>query len=137
MTHYDIRLLGSVFLIASIVLGALGQLFMRVGMNELHSLLDTDTFQILLQSASPKLIPVLLWTAAGITAYVSSLGCWMITLKKYELSFAYPMLSVSYLLVYAGAVYWPALNESMSTGKTAGILTIITGIVFVTHSTRK
>jgi len=126
-----------VALVASIVLGALGQLFMRVGMSTLHEVIAIQPLVSLVQSMSPALWPVIMWTFAGLTAYATSLLCWMVTLKRFDLSFAYPMLSISYLLVYLGAVFWPALHESVSLGKTIGILTIITGVIFITHSHRK
>lgn len=126
-----------VALVASIVLGAVGQLFMRAGMSSLHEIIAIQPLASLVYSFSPKLLPVILWTFGGLTAYAASLLCWMITLKRFDLSFAYPMLSLSYLLVYLGAVFWPALHESVSIGKTTGILTIIVGVFFITHSHRK
>ena len=126
-----------VALVASILLGALGQLFMRAGMNTLHDAIETQPLSALIQTLSPTLLPVIMWTLGGLTAYATSLLCWMITLKRFDLSFAYPMLSLSYLLVYLGAVFWPALHESVSLGKTIGILTIIVGVIFITHSHRR
>jgi len=123
-------------LVASIILGAMGQLFMRAGMDNLHNAISIQPFLSLIQSLSPVLLPVLAWTLAGLSAYATSLLCWMVALKRYDLSFAYPMLSLSYLVVYLGAVFWPALHESTSLSKTMGILTIIIGVIFVTHSNR-
>jgi len=125
-----------VALVASIILGAIGQLFMRAGMSSLHEAIAIQPLTSLAYSFSPKLIPVVLWTFGGLTAYATSLLCWMVTLKRFDLSFAYPMLSLSYLLVYLGAVLWPALHESVSLGKTVGILTIMVGVFFITHSHR-
>ena len=127
----------NVALVASIFLGALGQLFMRAGMNSLHDTITIQPLGSLIQTLSPLLLPVIMWTLGGLTAYAISLLCWMVALKRFDLSFAYPMLSLSYLLVYVGAVFWPALHETVSLGKTIGILTIIIGVIFITHSHRK
>ena len=59
---------------------------------------------------------------------------WMMALANYELSFAYPMLSTSYILVYLGAVLLPQRNETVSAAKTIGIILIVTGVIFVTRS---
>ena len=70
----------------------------------------------------------------GLAAYGISMLLWMMALAKYELSFAYPILSTSYILVYLGAVLLPQLNETVSTAKTIGIILIVIGVIFVTRS---
>jgi len=123
-------------LITSILLGAVGQLFMRAGMSSLHTVSQTEPFTQLLQSLSPSLVPVLLWTFAGLVAYATSLLFWMVALKRFDLSYAYPLLSLSYFLVYIGASNWPLLHETTSFGKTLGIVIIIVGVICVTRSHR-
>ena len=70
----------------------------------------------------------------GLAAYGISMLLWMMALANYELSFAYPMLSISYILVYLGAVLLPQLNETVSVAKTIGIILIVIGVIFVTRS---
>ena len=70
----------------------------------------------------------------GLAAYGMSMLLWMMALANFELSFAYPMLSTSYILVYLGAVVLPQLNETVSATKTIGIILIVIGVIFVTRS---
>lgn len=76
----------------------------------------------------------ILLIALGLAAYGVSMLIWMMALANYDLSFAYPMLSTSYILVYLGAVLLPQLNETVSVAKTSGIILIVIGVIFVTRS---
>ncbi len=43
------------------------------------------------------------------------------------------MLSLSYILVYLGAVYWPGLGESPSLAKFGGIIFIFAGVALIAY----
>lgn len=109
--------------------GAVGQLFMKAGMQNL-SLSSPAAFITGIQ-AYPS---ATLFVSAGICAYVLSMFCWVHSLKNMKLSTAYPILSLSYVLVYLGAVMWPVINESYSTQKTIGIALILFGVWFSTSN---
>ena len=116
---------GIILILASILLASGAQLLIKLGLNSLPTELDA----ILANPANALGLIIL-----GLVAYGISLLLWMMALANYELSFAYPMLSTSYILVYLGAVLLPQLNETVSPGKTIGILLIVAGVVFVTRS---
>ena len=116
---------GIILILASIVLGSSAQLLIKIGMNRLPGELDAII-------SSPGIAIVLIFM--GLAAYGVSLLLWMMALANYELSFAYPMLSTSYILVYLGAVLLPQLNETVSPEKTIGILLIVLGVIFVSRS---
>jgi undecaprenyl phosphate-alpha-L-ara4N flippase subunit ArnF len=122
------RLLGWSLLAASIVLSAVGQLCMKVGMLELHTsfALSGDASSIFTQ-------PVL-WTAGGLFAYALSTLSWLAVLVRYPLSFAYPLLSLSYVLVYIGATQWSRLLEAATPMRTSGTLLILIGVAVVSMS---
>jgi len=111
--------------IASIILVSCAQLMLKLGMNDLPPGVDG----IMSAPGSAILLIIL-----GLAAYGISMLFWMMALANYELSFAYPMLSTSYILVYLGAVLMPQLNETVSIAKTIGIVLIVIGVVFVTRS---
>jgi len=115
------RFKGILFIGASIVLSAIAQLFMKAGVLELHG-------------EWLGWVSSLVWVLAGLFSYGVSMIFWLAALARYELSVAYPMLSLSYVLVYIGAVIWPKLGESVSSMKTFGILLIMLGLVLVTRS---
>ncbi len=112
-------------IISSILLGSSAQLLLKLGMNALPSTLDFS-------AACP--CHAALWIGLGLGCYALSLMLWMQALSRYDLSFAYPLLSVSYILVYLGAVWLPSLHESVSWRKTLGILLIVAGVILVTRS---
>jgi len=116
---------GFVFILASILLVSAAQLMIKLGMNELPLNLN-------ISMAFPWASTT--WIMLGIAGYGLSMLMWMMALSIYQLSFAYPLLSTSYVIVYLGAVLLPQLNESVSIIKTIGILFIVAGVVFVTKS---
>jgi undecaprenyl phosphate-alpha-L-ara4N flippase subunit ArnF len=112
-------------ILASILLGSSAQLLIKLGINSLPAELST-----ILVDPGIALGLIML----GLAGYGISLLLWMMALANYELSFAYPMLSTSYILVYLGAVLLPQLHETVSPAKTIGILLIVVGVIFVNRS---
>jgi len=53
-------------------------------------------------------------------------------LSRVDISFAYPFLSVSYVLVLIASYFW--FGESINTARIAGIGLICLGTVFVARS---
>lgn len=135
MIHDTPQLRATLLLIASIVLSACGQIFMKLGMLGLHDIAYPNGPPYLNYIFS--IIPALTWIGIGIGSYGISLLAWLGVLARFELSFAYPMLSMSYVLVYMVAVTWPRLGETTSPLKTIGILLIIIGVILITHTRPK
>ncbi len=114
-------------IISSILLGSAAQLLLKLGMNALPATLEL--------SALPLDFAGLI--SIGLACYALAMLLWMLALSRYQLSFAYPLLSITYILVYLGAILLPALHESITVSKSAGILLIVAGVVFVTRSHQK
>ena len=116
----------------SVVLSACAQLFMKVSMIQLqlHNEVNfiSSFFYIIFENNA-----VFIWLFAGLACYALSMLSWMFALVKYELSFAYPFLGITYVLVYLGAVYWGQIGEQLSWQRTAGIVLILVGVVFVNN----
>ena len=70
----------------------------------------------------------------GLAAYGLSLIAWLAVLARYPLSYAYPLLGLSYVLVYAGATHWARLQETATPLRTAGTLLILLGAALVSRS---
>ena len=77
---------------------------------------------------------VLIWLFVGLSSYALSMLFWLFAIARLELSLAYPMLSLSYVLVYVVAVNWSLLNETVSWTRTFGILVVVVGIILIVHS---
>jgi len=120
--HYSAYL----FLTASIVLSAMAQLFLKVAMNSmvgefsLSSLLATDSIY---------------WLLSGLLCYGLSMMSWLVLLAKWPLSLAYPMLSLSYVLVYLGACSWPLLHENFTETRSLGLVIVVAGVILVNKKT--
>lgn len=124
------RSVGLAALTASIVLSAAGQLAMKVGMSALHGV-DLGARANADWSA---LGPALTWTAFGLASYVASMLAWLLVLARYPLSYAYPLLSVSYVLVYAVATWWSALGETATPLRALGTLLVAAGVALVSST---
>ena len=111
----------------AIIGGAIGQLFMKAGMQYI-SIASPTSFLTSMQAYPSATI----FVAAGILAYLCSMMIWVYCLKNTKLSVAYPLLSLSYVLVYIGAALWPTINEAMTLQKTVGIALILFGVWFST-----
>ena len=121
------RWIGTACLGASIVLSAIGQLGMKAGMQNLKVARAGGEIAWSLAS-SPPLRDALLFTTAGLVAYGLSLLAWLAVLVRYRLSYAYPLLALSYVLVYVGATQWPELAEAATPQRTIGTLLILAGV---------
>ena len=116
----------------SVILSACAQLFMKISMIQLqlheNINLDLSLWFIVIEDNA-----VLIWLIVGLACYALSMLSWMFALTKYELSFAYPYLGITYVLVYLGAVYWDQIGEQLTWLRTAGIVLILVGVVFVNY----
>lgn len=127
---------GLLFIGTSIVFSAGAQLLMKAGMLELN-IITNVTPAVSELTAIQELLPVTGWVLAGLALYALSMLTWLVALTKYDVSLAYPLLSLSYVLVYVAAVFWPRLHEAASLGKTSGILLILAGVLLVTRPARE
>jgi undecaprenyl phosphate-alpha-L-ara4N flippase subunit ArnF len=120
----------------SIVLSACAQLLMKAGMLELDGI-DLSQLRGDTPAMMMHLYPVVAWVLGGLVLYATSMLAWLAVLATCELSYAYPLLSLSYVLVYIAAVLWPRLHETVSVSKTIGILLVLAGVFLVTRTKNK
>lgn len=100
-------------LIGGILLGVVGQMLLKSG---------ADADSLLGQLFSPHSI-------IGLTFYVGAALCYMFALRKLPVSVAFPMVSMSYVLV-ALLAFW-LFDEPLGWGKVLGIALICCGVVLV------
>ncbi|WP_298770175.1 4-amino-4-deoxy-L-arabinose-phosphoundecaprenol flippase subunit ArnF [uncultured Shewanella sp.] len=75
----------------------------------------------------------LLFIFTGLMCYALSMACWIVALKQLPLSIAYPLLSLSYIIVYFAAISLPGLNETFNGIKLLGIICILVGLYLMTR----
>ncbi|MEC3767137.1 MULTISPECIES: EamA family transporter [Cupriavidus] len=116
------------FILTGVLLNAAAQLLLKAGVNAVGAItLDRGT---LLVTAVRVLTqwPVL----AGLTLYVVSVGVWIVGLSRVDVSIAYPMLSLGYV-VNALAAWW-LFGEIIGPLRVAGILLILAGVFLIARS---
>jgi multidrug transporter EmrE-like cation transporter len=72
------------------------------------------------------------WVWAGLGAYVLSVALWILVLSRLEVSYAYPIVSLGYVMA-AGAA-WALWREDVSVMRMVGIGVICAGVVLVARS---
>ena len=115
-------------ILSGVLLNAAAQLLLKAGTNAVgHFAFSTE-----------NLIPVGLKLAfephilGGIACYVVSLVLWIMALSRVEVSIAYPMLSIGYVI--NALVAWHFFGESVNAMRMAGIGVIIVGVFLVARS---
>ncbi len=116
------------FLLTGVLLNAGAQLLLKAGVKPLGALsVEAST---LLATGARVLTqwPIL----AGLACYVISVGVWLIALSRVEVSLAYPMLSLGYV-VNAVAAYW-LFGEALGPMRCAGIAIILVGVFVIART---
>ena len=67
------------------------------------------------------------WIVSGILAGFFALICWLAAMTKFELSYAYPFMSLAFVFVMVLSAL--LFHEPITAAKVLGILLIIAGIV--------
>ncbi len=121
MKYLPIILLG-------VLLNATAQLCLKEGMRRIGH------FEFVWANIVPigLQVAVNIFIIAGLLLYVVSVIVWLLVLSRVDVSFAYPLLSVGYI-VNAVAGYY-LFQENLSVTRVSGILIIIVGVYFVTRS---
>ena len=120
----DIKFSALTFILVSTILGAVGQIFIKRGLNHLGTL-DISS-GIVLMYLKIFLSPLVI---AGIGTYFLGVFFWLYGLSKVELSFAFPFVSLSYVFVFLLSMFF--LGESIPLMRWIGLLTICLGVVLV------
>ena len=119
--------MGYVFAALSIVLTTYAQLAMKWGMSHLPPV--QDLLATLLHW--PEHLGMLALVFSGLCGYVASMGCWMAALHSLPLNRAYPLLSISYALVYVTAGALPWFDEPYSMVRSLGVALIVAGVALI------
>jgi len=71
------------------------------------------------------------WIISGFAAAFLASIAWMATLTKFELSFAYPFMSLSFVIVFFLSIVF--FHEVITWQKIAGLVLIISGLIVMTR----
>lgn len=67
----------------------------------------------------------------GLLGYLLSMVCWYFALHRLPLSKAYALLSLSYILVWAAAIWLPGWHEPFYWQSLLGVAIIVAGVLTI------
>ena len=116
------------FIFTGVLLNASAQLLLKAGTNAVGH------FEFSAQNIVPVGVKLAFepHIAGGVACYVVSLVVWIMGLSRIEVSVAYPLLSLGYVINAAAA--WYLFGESLSLMRIAGIGFIIVGVYCTARS---
>lgn len=115
--------IGITYLGASLLLAVMAQLALKYGVTEWGGIGEGITFGHLAQLLANA--PVSL----GIALHVLDILFWFLALSRLDLSFAYPVASMQYVFVFAGARY--LLGEQIDPIRVIGLVIICAGVFVI------
>jgi multidrug transporter EmrE-like cation transporter len=116
------------FIVVGVLLNAIAQLLLKAGarnVGEIHLTLQ-NLFAVGLKVATQ--LPII----GGLTCYVLSVLLWIIALSRVDVSVAYPMLSLGYVVAAVGA--WYFFGEALSMQRLLSIGVILVGVALLARS---
>jgi len=114
--------------LSGVLLNAIAQLLLKAGAGSLANLEFRASNALAIAGRLVYNPPII----AGIACYALSVVVWILALARVEVSVAYPMLSVGYV-VNAVAAWW-LFGENLSGARIAGIGIILVGVWLVARS---
>jgi multidrug transporter EmrE-like cation transporter len=115
-------------ILAGVALNACAQLLLKAGVNAVGHF----------EFSAANVVPVGLRLAtqwpiiSGLACYVVSVGVWIVGLSRVDVSIAYPMLSLGYVVNAIAA--WYLFGEVLSVQRLVGIGIILVGVIVLARS---
>lgn len=115
-------------ILCGVLLNATAQLLLKAGMSQIGH------FEFTMANALPIGIKVMANPPiiSGLFLYVMSVAVWLLVLSRVQVSFAYPMLSIGYIVNAVAAYYF--FGEPLTSIRMLGIFIIIGGVYLVAKS---
>ena len=119
---------GYSLILFGVLLNASAQLLLKAGTNAVGRF----------EFAAANIVPVATRVAfephilAGMSCYAVSLVVWIMGLSRVQVSIAYPMLSLGYVINALGA--WYLFGESVGAMRIAGVGLIVAGVCLIARS---
>ena len=117
--------MGYLYISGTLLFTVYGQMILKWRLNTLHFELPQGSISIIVVSFAKLLVdPFIL--SGFVSAFIASIF-WILAMTKFEITFAYPFMSLAPALVFLLGVL--ILGETFTIGKVVGLLFIIVGIV--------
>ncbi len=116
------------FIISGVILNAFAQLFLKAGTNAVGAIHLTSENWFATGMKLATSLPIL----AGLSCYAVSLVVWVIGLSRADVTMAYPMLSLGY--VVTAILAWMFLGEIISVQRMVALAIIILGVALLART---
>ena len=115
------------FILISVSLSVVAQILLKHGMSNssVQTALNADIL------TAGLTIFTNISVVAGLAAYVSSAGIWLLVLSKIDVSKAYPFVGIGFIGTMMFA-YW-FLNEPLTLTKVIGTLLVLAGVLLISQ----
>jgi multidrug transporter EmrE-like cation transporter len=115
-------------ILSGVLLNAFAQLLLKKGM------LGIGYFEVRFQDFLPmiKKVAANSYILLGLGSYVISVAIWLLVLARVEVSYAYPFLSVGYVVVTVMGYF--LFQENLTWMRILGISVIILGVILLSRS---
>lgn len=118
--------MNTTMILASVLLNCVAQLCMRQGMLQVGEI----SIASLWNNFGSMITNLWLW--GSMCCYAVSILLWMAVLSRVEVSYAYPFLSIGY--VVAAIAGYCFFNENISVIRIVGIVVICIGVILISRS---
>ncbi len=117
-----------IFIVITVILNAAAQLLIKAGISRVGqaSFSASHIVNLLLGAALNPFIVL------GLVVMTLSMGTHMMSLSRFDVSFAFPFLSVAYVIVAAWGYFF--FGEDVNLTRVVGIGTIILGTIILARS---
>lgn len=124
----DFLMMIFILILCGVLLNAGAQLMLKAGMGQIGHF-DFSMANVLPIGVKVMANPPII---TGLVMYVVSVGVWLLVLSRVQVSFAYPMLSIGYVVNALAAYYM--FGEPLTSLRVLGIFIIIAGVYLVAQS---
>ncbi|MEO5736554.1 MAG: SMR family transporter [Variovorax sp.] len=114
---------------AGVLLNSAAQLMLKAGARALGAVSIGSTASLVQAAWGAATQP---WIGVGLVCYFVSAGLWIVALTRVDVTIAYPMLSMGYVI--AALLAWQLFGESLNAGRITGIAIILIGVVVLGRS---
>ena len=123
MNQSEGAIAGYVYVLGSVLCTVFGQIVVKWQVSKAGALPETLSQKI------PFLLKLVLnpWVMTSMAAGFLALVCWLAAMTKFELSYAYPFMSLAFVLVLILSAI--LFHEAVTLPKVLGVLLVISGII--------
>ena len=117
-----------ILILIDVILNVTGQLSLKYGMSKIGN------FSLSLSTLPPVFLKAAtnLHVLFGLLCYGLGFMVWLIVLSKAEVSYAYPLISLGYVLT--AVLAWMLLGEALSENRLVGIIVICLGVFLIARN---